>query len=207
MDCLILDIDGTLWDTTPVVAEAWGKALEGNEKVAWRPTADNLKSLFGRPLPVIASMVFPELPETEQLALIDECCAVEEAQLEKTPGRIFEGVPETIRALSARYKVCIVSNCQAGYIELTMKALGIEDCITDFECPGYTGLSKGENCRLVMERNGFSTGVYVGDTQGDAEAAKTAGIPFVYCAYGFGSPETYDYRIGSFPELLQLFPI
>lgn len=47
MDCFILDIDGTLWDTTPVVADAWGKALEGNTKVAWRPTADNLKALFG----------------------------------------------------------------------------------------------------------------------------------------------------------------
>ncbi len=86
-----------------------------------------------------------------------------------------------------------------------MKSLGIEDCITDFECPGYTGLPKGENCKLVMERNGFQSAVYVGDTQGDADAAALAGIPFVFCEYGFGEVEKYDYSIKKFPELLELF--
>lgn len=205
MDCIILDIDGTLWDTTPIVAEAWNKALENRTDVAWRATADKLKALFGRPLPVIASMIFPELSEEQQLVLIDECCEEEHLALEKTPGHIFEGVVETIKELSKKYKVCIVSNCQAGYIELTMKMLGIERYITDLECPGYTGLPKGENCKLLMERNGFQSAVYVGDTQGDCEAATFAGIPFVYCAYGFGNPEKYDYKIEKFSELLELF--
>ena len=205
MDCIILDIDGTLWDTTPIVADAWNVVLEKRTDVAWRATADKLKSLFGRPLPVIASMIFPELSEEEQLVLIDECCEEEHHALEKTPGQVFEGVVETIQKLSEKYKVCIVSNCQGGYIELTMKMLGIEKYITDFECPGYTNLPKGDNCKLVMERNGFTSAVYVGDTQGDAEASAFAKIPFVYCAYGFGQPETYDYKIEKFSELLELF--
>lgn len=205
MDCIILDIDGTLWDTTPVVAEAWGEALKGRDDIAWRPTADNLKKLFGRPLPEIASMIFTELSKSEQMILIEQCCEEEHLALEKTPGNIFEGVVETIRELSKKYKICIVSNCQAGYIELTMKALGIEKYITDFECPGYTGLPKGENCKLVMERNNFRSAIYVGDTQGDADAAVFAGIPFVYCEYGFGKPDRYDYSIKKFPELLELF--
>ena len=205
MDCIILDIDGTLWDTTPIVAEAWNVALKDRKDVAWRASAEKLQALFGRPLPVIASMAFPELTEEQQLILIDECCEEEHKALEKTPGHIFEGVVETIKKLSEKYKVCIVSNCQAGYIELTMKSLGIEEYITDFECPGYTNLPKGENCKLVMERNGFTSAVYVGDTQGDADASAFAGIPFVYCAYGFGKPDTYDYKIEKFPELLDLF--
>ena len=204
MDCIILDIDGTLWDTTPVVAEAWGEALKGRDDIAWRPTADNLKKLFGRPMWAIAAAVFPELSPDEQMKLMDHCCAHEEEILTKTPGNIFEGVVETIRELSKKYKICIVSNCQAGYIELTMKALGIEKYITDFECPGYTGLPKGENCKLVMERNNFKSAIYVGDTQGDADAAVFAGIPFVYCEYGFGKPDRYDYSIKKFPELLEL---
>ena len=56
-----------------------------------------------------------------------------------------------------------------------------------------------------MERNGFKDVVYVGDTQGDLEACEVAGIPFVYCAYGFGQPERYDYKIEKFSELLELF--
>lgn len=205
MDCIILDIDGTLWDTTPIVAEAWNRVLKDRTDVTWRASADKLKGLFGRPLPVIASMIFPELSEEEQNVLIDQCCDEEHRALEQTPGHIFAGVTETIQALSEKYKVCIVSNCQAGYIELTMKSLGIEKYITDLECPGYTGLSKGENCRLVMKRNGFTSAVYVGDTKGDADAAAFAGIPFVFCEYGFGEVKKYDYSIKKFPELLELF--
>lgn len=204
MDCIILDIDGTLWDTTPVVAKAWGKALEGHDEVKWRPTPDNLKKLFGQPMWAIAATIFPELSEPEQMKLMDHCCKYEEEALKKIPGKVFDGVVETIKSLSDDHKICIVSNCQAGYIELTMETLGIRDFITDFECPAYTGLPKGENCKLIMERNGFHSGIYVGDTQGDAEAADFAGIPFVYCAYGFGAPDRYAHKIEKFSELKQL---
>ena len=205
MDCIILDIDGTLWDTTPIVSNVWNEVLKDHPEVAWRPTPDNLKKLFGRPLSEIAAIAFPELSKEEQAKLIDQCCVAEQRTLKQTPGIPFEGMVETVAALSEKFKVCIVSNCEAGYIELMMAAFGLEKYITDFECPGYTNLPKGENCKLVMERNGFTSAVYVGDTQGDAEASAFAKIPFVYCAYGFGQPETYDYKIEKFSELLELF--
>lgn len=205
MDCIILDIDGTLWDTTGVVADAWNVTLKDRKDIAWRATSENLKGLFGKPLAEIGAIIFPELQGEERQALIDECCAEEYRFLENHPGIVFEGVVETIQKLAEKYKICIISNCEGGYIELTMKALGIESYITDFECPGYTGLSKGENCKLVMERNGFTSAVYVGDTQGDCEAAAFAGIPFVYCSYGFGKPEHFEHRIEKFSDLLDLF--
>lgn len=205
MECIILDIDGTLWDTTGVVAEAWNIALKKFPEIDFYATSERLKPLFGKTLPEIAALAFSEQPEEKQMEIMNDCLNVEDSYLPDHPGEVFEGVPETIAKLAEKYKLCIVSNCQAGYIELTMKALGVEKYITDFECPGYTGLGKAENCRLVMERNGFTSAVYVGDTQGDAEAAKAAGIPFVFCGYGFGQPETYDYRIEKFEELLKLF--
>ena len=57
---LVLDIDGTLGDTTPVVAKAWDEVLKERTDIAWRPTADNLKKLFGRPMWAIAAAAFPE---------------------------------------------------------------------------------------------------------------------------------------------------
>jgi len=205
MDCIILDIDGTLWDTTPIVCHAWNQVLKDRNDVAWRATPDNLKSMFGRPLSEISTLIFPELSREEQTKLIDQCAESEHAALRKTPGRPFEGMVDTIAKLAQKYTICIVSNCEAGYIELMMEAFGLEKYITDFECPGYTGLSKGENIKLVMERNGFKSAVYVGDTLGDANAAAFAGIPFVYCEYGFGEAEKYDYSIKRFPELLDIF--
>ena len=46
--------------------------------------------------------------------------------------------------------------------------------------------------------------VYVGDTQGDADAAKAANVPFIYAKYGFGDVEEFEDKIESFEELLNI---
>ena len=75
----------------------------------------------------------------------------------------------------------------------------------DYENPGRTGLSKGENINLIIERNNLDSPVYVGDTAGDFTAAKYAGIPFIYAKYGFGQVTEYDDVIEKFEELLTIF--
>jgi phosphoglycolate phosphatase len=52
-----------------------------------------------------------------------------------------------------------------------------------------------------MERFGLTDAVYIGDTQGDLVASRKAGIPFVYCAYGFGQPTEWDAKIEEFSQL------
>lgn len=204
MDAIFLDIDGTLWDSTHTVAKAWNQVLETKEEISLRVTPQRLKQLFGKPLYEIAAALFPEYPPKKQQELIDDCCSKEHDLLIREPGIIFPKVTETIKTLSQCYPICIVSNCEAGYIELVTKKLGIISCITDWECPGYSGLSKGENIRLVMERNGYKNILYVGDTQGDYEACQFAQVPFVYCRYGFGQPVGYDYAIDCFSQLIKL---
>ena len=87
-----------------------------------------------------------------------------------------------------------------------MKKNGIKDNIRDFECFGNTGLLKDENISLVVKRNNLKAPVYVGDTQGDYEACKKAGIPFIWAAYGFGRPEDNDYyfKLEEFDQLESL---
>ena len=96
----------------------------------------------------------------------------------------------------------IVSNCQSGYIEVCMESLGITKDIKDYACYGDNKVSKGENIRLLMERNGVKNAVYVGDTQGDADACRMAGIPMIFATYGFGKVEAPEYQIDKFAELL-----
>lgn len=205
-DSIIFDIDGTLWDSTPVVAKAWNRAVEANPHISLRFTAQDLRGLFGRPLPAIADMAFPSLPEQERYALIDDCCRLEHTDLHDCEqDLLFPGVADTVRRLSGSCPLFIVSNCQSGYIELFLEKSGLASCITDFECPGSTGFSKGKNIRLVMERNHLNSSVYVGDIEGDQKASMEAGIPFCHAAYGFGTVHNPDFSIQSFPELLTLF--
>lgn len=75
---------------------------------------------------------------------------------------------------------------------------------TDVQNWGDNPVPKGENIKLVMERNNIHNAVYIGDTVGDAKAAETAGIDFIYARYGFGQVEHYKYAIDEFQQLLEL---
>ena len=206
-DSLILDVDGTIWNTTGIVAEAWNLAIEKYFPQVPRVTAEILKGQFGKPMNVIADNLFSVLSKDEKKALMETCCEMEQAALlENTKDIAYEGVIDSIRKISQRIPVFIVSNCQKGYIEVVMEKNGMTDFIKDFDCYGNTGLSKGQNIRLIVERNGVKSPVYAGDTQGDYEACKEAGVPFIWAAYGFGRPEDDKYfsKIEKFEQLEKL---
>ncbi len=203
-DSILFDLDGTLWDTTDIVAEAWNTILENENGIDVRVTGAQLRGLFGRPLPEIASIIFPELSKEEQVSLIGRCCEEEHRALEKTPGILYPELEETLDALSKKYPLCIVSNCEAGYIELFLRVTGLTKYFTDHICPGDTGMGKGDNNLALVKRNGFQAPVYVGDTLGDANAAAYAKIPFIFAGYGFGQVTEYYAKINAFSELKSL---
>ena len=204
-DGIILDVDGTLWDSTPIVAGAWTRAVQEGGVPKRIVTADELKGLFGRTMDVIADCLLPQLSPKERYAIMDVCCRYEHEALQNDPCHIcYPGVVETIRKLSGQVKVFIVSNCQDGYIQSFYSGNHTAKYFKDCECIGVTGKSKGANIRLVMERNGLKSPVYIGDTQGDADAAAQAGIPFIYAAYGFGQVKAFDAEIHTFEELLDI---
>lgn len=205
-DSIIFDIDGTLWNSTPLVAESWNEVVSRRDDVPVRFTAHRITQLFGRPLPVIADIVFPFLEEEDRHALIDVCCDREHELIRAcTQDITYPGVAETIKTLSGEYPLFIVSNCQAGYIELFLEKTGLAPYITDFTCPGDTGLHKGSNIRLITQRNQLKNPVYVGDIEGDQLASKEAGVLFCHAAYGFGQVEKPDYVIHQFQDLLTVF--
>jgi phosphoglycolate phosphatase len=205
MQSIIFDVDGTLWDTTEIVAKAWNRAVSEVGVSAVKITSDVLKKEFGKTMDVIANNLFNDASEKERELLLQLCCKYEhEALLENKDNLLFPNVMETLKKLSEKYSLFIVSNCQSGYIELFMEKAGVEKYITDYECFGNTTKGKGENIKLLMERNKLKDVVYVGDTQGDYEATVFAGIPFVFAKYGFGNPEGYYLAINDMKELLNL---
>lgn len=205
-DSLILDVDGTLWDSTSIIADAWNEIVDARDDIPVHFTAYQLSQLFGRPLSAIADIIFPFLEEKERYALMDTCCEREHERLhENNKDILYPGVADTIRELSKNHKIFIVSNCQAGYIELFLEKTGLAPYVTDFECPGNTGLGKGANIRLIIERNHLNHPIYVGDIKGDQLASSEAGIPFCHASYGFGKVEEPDYTIEHFSDLLTIF--
>ena len=126
------------------------------------------------------------------LEVCSDCIDHEYEYIAVHGGSLYPGVEALLNSLKPRHKLYIVSNCQCGYIECFTGFTGLGGCFDGYECSGSTGLSKGENIRLVVQRAGLSSPVYVGDTHMDELSAREAGLPFIHAAYGFGSAEKAD---------------
>jgi phosphoglycolate phosphatase len=188
-----------------VAAKAWNKAIREVGKTAATVDAQVLKREFGKPMNVIADDIFYDIDEGTKELILGKCCIYEHEALERnSEDLLYPDVAETIKKLSEKHGLFIVSNCQSGYIELFMKKAGIEAHITDWECFGNNGKVKAENIMLLIDRNNLADAVYVGDTQGDYEATQLARIPFIYAKYGFGSAENCAWEIEGFKELLTI---
>lgn len=205
-DSLILDIDGTIWNTTELVAIAWNKAIEKYFPEVPRVTAQILQGQFGKTMKVISDNLFKSLSDEEKKILIDYCAEYEQKELINNQKDLtYKTVLETIVSLSKRVKIFIVSNCQSGYVELVISKNKLEKYITDFECYGNNLKEKYENIQLICQRNNLKNPVYVGDTQGDSDSCKKINVPFIYATYGFGTADNYFAKIDSFNQLENYF--
>ena len=206
MKGIIFDVDGTLWDSTEMVAVAWNKVIK-DEGIEHKELEEkDLKKEFGKPMEAIGESLFPEMPKDEMMKLMEKMLKYENGLVAAGPCVIFEGVQETIKKLSEKYPLYIVSNCQDGYIEAFLKAHNFTDIFEDTECWGRTRAPKGVSNKILIERNNLNNPVYIGDTAGDAQSAKDAGIDFIYASYGFGEVAACDYvtDIDAFEKLVDI---
>ena len=201
-ESLILDIDGTLWDSRALVADGYNiqLRLEGLDHL--QVQVDDLTPLFGKTQKELADVLFASLPEEEREPLIIRCMERENQYLMENPCQAgYPGVVETLEELAKTHRLFIVSNCEKGYPEICMEKMGFGHLISGYLCYGDTRTCKGETILKLMADHGITSACYIGDTQGDADAAALAGIPFVYCTYGFGQVKKYWKSIDSFAEL------
>lgn len=201
MDSIIFDVDGTLWNAVEPVAECWNIILKEYPAVDLVMDGETLTRLFGKTMTEIGNALFPSLPPEKRMEILERCCSLENMYLKDHPGFLYDGVAETVRELSEKYPLYIASNCQAGYVETMLEVTGLKPYIRDHLCFGDTHTSKGQTILTLISRNGLTSPVYVGDTKGDAEACREAGIPFIFAEYGFGDVPEAKSKIRSFRDL------
>ncbi len=201
IDGIIFDLDGTLWDSRVQVCDSWNVVLAERWPELGQLTVEQFNSQMGKLVHDIGRSLFPQLSPEQSNAVVDFCCEFENGYVAERGGILYDGLEETLALLSEKYKLFIVSNCQSGYIEAFFEAHGLGKYFADIECSGNTGRPKAENIRLIAERNGLKSPVYVGDTALDGKSAHEAGVPFVWAAYGFGKAESFEARMDSVSQL------
>ena len=203
-DAIIFDLDGTLWNTVDSCLKATSFVKEEHSDITRDVTKEQIESAMGKTSDEIVNIYYGYLPREKGEEYANEAFNKNVENLLKEGGTLYPNTRDTIIKLSKKYKLYIVSNCVKGYIESFLNTSGLKDYFSDYESYGNTLLSKGENIKLVIDRNNLKNPIYVGDTKGDMEASNYAGIPFVYAAYGFGKVEGFDYKINDISELLNI---
>ncbi len=183
-DAIIFDIDGTLWDANTTCAKAWRSVLKakGEDLII---TKDDIGAVTGKPFDECVRTVLPELCK-KYPDLITELNQAEQVAIAKHGGQLYQGVPDAIIALSKKYKIFLLSNCQEQYLYDFIQFSGLKDVLTGYDCNGIAKAPKEQMLQAMITKYNLQNPVYVGDTELDYKACQKAQVPFLYAAYGFG---------------------
>ncbi len=194
---ILFDLDGTLWDSSKAVVDSWNEILAGMEDDIDLLTYDQMKGYMGKTMEEIAYLAFPRVEKERALAILKKCELYENEYIRIHGGVLMPDLKDVLDTLKKDYFLAIVSNCQIGYIEAFLEYHKLAQYFDDTENYGNTMLSKGENIKLVVDRNHLEQAVYVGDIMGDYNSTMEAGLPFIHAAYGFGTvPEGTPFITG-----------
>lgn len=203
-DSIIFDLDGTLWSTIESSVNCLAVVKSKHSDIVRELTVEDVKSAMGLPFEEGTKVYYGYLEKEKAEQYAKEAFTLNVKNVQKNGGTLYPGVQNVLQELAKNFKLCIVSNCLEGYIEAFLENHGVKEYFCDYESHGKTGLSKGENIKLVMERNNLKNAIYVGDTIGDKTAADYAQIPFAYASYGFGEVNEYDYKLNDITDLLTI---
>ena len=203
---ILFDLDGTLWDTADKTYEIVNKYLKDNG-YSYTVEKDVIVNNMGFEFDVCAERYFPKLNKKDALELLTKIYDYEEELLKDglVLGKIFPNVTETIKKLSEKYLICIVSNCSSkAYIKNFIDSAGVNDYVIDYIAASNFFISKAEAIRKMKDRYQANKIAYIGDTLKDQVSAVDAGGIFVYAKYGFGEDLMSKYSINDISELISL---
>lgn len=203
-DSILFDMDGTLWDAVDSYAAVWNRSIQNLGIAGVLPvTRKELSAMMGKPLDEIFNRIIGE--HCPQHVFMAELERNEAELMPRLGGKLYPGVKDTVAALAQGRKLIMVSNCTELGLPNFLEFTGLKPYFTDAVSFGDTGREKDYNIRLMVEKHGLRSPLYVGDTAGDCRCSKAAGVPFAWAAYGFGRDvEGYDYRLDSFADLLPI---
>jgi len=197
-------MDGTLWDAVDTYTESWNLVFKqlNIERVMQR---QELLERIGWEGSKVMAAVLPEFDESKRKEVYDEVNNLRRMLLPQNGGILYDGVIDGLKQLAGKYKLFILSNCGKGIIRIFIDWANISDLITDEIAYGLNNMPKHHNIKLLADKHQLKSPVYIGDTGGDGEQSRMAGIPFVFVSYGFGKTDDYDLRFDDFKSLTTYF--
>lgn len=203
IEMIIFDLDGTLWNTEDVSYEVTKEVIEKYDFVQ-EITKDTIAKTMGCTFAETAEMYMPYLEKEKREKILQEILDATSEKLTVVGGNLYEGLEGVLIELRKTYKLAIVSNCAAGYIESFLDSANLRNYFEDFAAAAKMKVTKAEAIKAVLKRNNITKAIYVGDTIKDLEASQGANLEFIHAKYGFGKDIKTQYSINTITELPSL---
>ncbi len=204
-DSLIFDMDGTMWDAVDSYCTIWNTTFDELGIPHRDITRSQLMALMGKHLEDIVAELAHDVPDHKKFL---ECLDRNERTLmPRLSGKFYPELRKTVTALARGRRLFMVSNCGSHGLTNFITLAGITPYITLGLSHGATGCNKTANIARLIDEYALKSPYYVGDTQGDSDAAHAAGAKMIFCAYGFGTVSDPDIVINSFSQLSQIITL
>ncbi|MFH9071341.1 HAD family hydrolase [Streptomyces alboflavus] len=196
---LLLDLDGVLVDTRPVMESAW-KAVQESHGID--VPFEEYERHLGRPFNDIMERL--ELTDVGGIHAIYSRASMAAAHL----ARQFDGIAEVLHAfVAADWRLGIVTSKPLDRATPLLAQLGCP--FATVRVPGGQGRGKPAPDPLLLALVDLGAdpahGTYVGDMAVDQEAARRAGVSYIHAGWGYGCPGTPTPEIAQSPkDLLRL---
>lgn len=174
---IVFDWSGTLSNNIDV----WFKTIQRMFRILGKPegiSMQELKMNFTLPYMKFYNKYFPDLTREHQMKLYGEGM-----HSFNTPD-VFDGVKETILELYKRgYKLAVLSSDLYSTLDPEIKKTGFEEIFV--EIVGDVHI-KADALKHILRKNNFKKEetLFVGDTSGDVEAGKEAGVKTAGITWG-----------------------
>jgi phosphoglycolate phosphatase len=212
---LAVDLDGTLVDSAPDIADCLGRALEAvgldapGEARTRTWIGDGIETVIARALAAADAEHAGRAPLDTRAAAERQAAALS-AFTECYRNNLFvrtelyPTVATTLDTLRARgIRLCCITNKRYAFSEALLKQAGLRD---RFELVlGGDSLPEKKPSPLPLNVAAEKLGVepasatLVGDSPQDLRAARAAGFGFVFAAYGYGKVDAKE--LGSSPRI------
>lgn len=192
---LILDFDGTIFNTRPSIIKYFNKALTdcGYPKV----TQDQLFILITHTMEEGITKILEENATPENIEKVIKTYKKYYTKHKEDFAVLFDGIYETLQKIQEKnILLAISSNAKTDVIKRDTKK-----CLNNINFIAIKGDQKGQppkpdptGVKEIIKTANVKPNetIYIGDTKTDYQTAKNAGIDFIFAKWGYGDIKELD---------------
>lgn len=190
---VLFDLDGTLIDSLPNIADAVNAVLDKRDLPAL--SQETVAGFVGLGEQVLVDRLIgaTDLDAGERDWVMETFIGHYKVEALKT--RCIPGVEKCLQTLQAEgFALGLITNKPRAPLAATLASAGISECFQVVVAGDDLAKRKPDPLpiRHAMEKLKAGAGIYVGDSETDAETAMNAGVPFVLYTEGIHHGRVHD---------------